>query len=864
MANELPDVPAVPVTLERGVREVLLSMRQHIREMRGIQGDPNAKAITVGTAGAIGGGGSVIVVPGNPGGGGEAPDPTPPPTPSGTSVSAGIDFLFYQTAAPVFTAGHGYARTKVYGAKWPANQVDGPTFADAVLIDEFVGTVGSTPTDPATRWCVWMKWVSKDGIESTDPSGGTNGQTVTTGQDVTQLLEALEGKLRNEQLDPASNFRFKANLFTIESVSGSPAINPFTVLTAPTMTPAGELLPAGVYMEAAYIKGLEAALARFQTAVITNAMVQSLSATKITSGVISVGNYIQASNYVPGVSGWRIHGDGTAEFGAASIRGRLSANQIDGKGLSIYKPNGEILLDANAAGGALAWDAISGKPDLGNIVNLSFWKRLGAIPWTKNGVNEENTLYFAEELGQKGPRGVNDVVLYAREAAGNGEQGGGWDAPGIFVTDPTKTYRFVVPIYKRDGAGGNAYWGPAWNVCDLNTTSAANNPYFASVGRDALPNDRWHLFVGYVFPYGSTGNSNTGAGIYDCKTGALVAGGANFNHGPGGVNGHRAYQYYSAPGSTQLFGRPMVHVMDGTEPSLASFFETGAISNAANPTNASNMFPNSDLRDGWDQLWTVRWNQNGNPIAVFARTNNVWGDGSWMPRSVLGLTMNTVGQTGAIDMGITEQFPVTPGVRYEFSCSFFSHRCGYGMGLLFVDQSGNAVGGWNERFIGNARDNNAGFPPTSAADRLTIFATAPANAVRADIYLRKGPQSSGGDSWFWAFWPYFSVAAVSQTDPSQYVPGPLRTVRSLGYAGDLNATNGATIGANLFGQFNQSSFDIVMNGQALIRGAHIANLNVGLLSTAWNGGATGAHIELALNKQTFFRANGTKSIELIA
>lgn len=429
MAKEIPDVPAVPLSLERGTRELLQSLRQHVRELRGFQGDPSAKAVTVGTAGSIGGGGgSVIVVPGNPGGGETTPDLTPPPMPTGTSVNAGIDFLFYQTAAPVFSEGHGYARTKVYGAKWPAAQVDGPTFADAVLIDEFVGTVGSTPTDPATRWCVWMKWVSKDGIESTDPSGGTNGQTATTGQDVTQLLEALQGKLRNEQLDPASNFRFKANLFTIESISGTPSINPFTVLTVPTMTPAGELLPAGVYMEAAYIKGLEAALARFQTAIITNAMIQNLSATKVTSGVIQVGNYIQSSDYVAGTVGWRLVSGGVCQLPAAFIIGRLTANQINAQGLTITTPDGRVVLDASGTGSAFSWLDVGGRPSddaiRNNLIDLSFWKRLGGIPWQTNG-NEENTLYATSDVGGFGPKGGSDVVWYAREQSNNGEQGEG-------------------------------------------------------------------------------------------------------------------------------------------------------------------------------------------------------------------------------------------------------------------------------------------------------------------------------------------------------------------------------------------------------------------------------------------------------
>lgn len=55
-----------------------------------------------------------------------------------------------------------------------------------------------------------------------------------------------------------------------------------------------------------------------------------------------------------------------------------------------------------------------------------------------------------------------------------------------------------------------------------------------------------------------------------------------------------------------------------------------------------------------------------------------------------------------------------------------------------------------------------------------------------------------------------------------------------------NATVGATVGVNLGGSFSQSSWDVVMNGQALIRAAHIqqlttANLTVTTLSQVLNG-----------------------------
>lgn len=71
---------------------------------------------------------------------------------------------------------------------------------------------------------------------------------------------------------------------------------------------------------------IKSAFIRYAT--ITDAHITSLSATKLTAGAIQVGQWIQSANWNPGVSGWAIAGDGSAEFGSAYIRGQLTAGQI--------------------------------------------------------------------------------------------------------------------------------------------------------------------------------------------------------------------------------------------------------------------------------------------------------------------------------------------------------------------------------------------------------------------------------------------------------------------------------------------------------------------------------------------------------
>jgi hypothetical protein len=122
-----------------------------------------------------GGSGGVIDAPDS----GDEPDLTPPPAPSGVAVTAGIDFVGITTNNPAFTAGNGYGRTVVYGAKYGGAGAL-PTFASAVIAHEFVGEVGSFASEPGTQWHIWVDWRTRDGVLSGSPVGGVNGFQVTT------------------------------------------------------------------------------------------------------------------------------------------------------------------------------------------------------------------------------------------------------------------------------------------------------------------------------------------------------------------------------------------------------------------------------------------------------------------------------------------------------------------------------------------------------------------------------------------------------------------------------------------------------------------------------------------------------------
>ena len=146
------------------------------------------------------GSGNPIAGPGGALGGNAAyePDLTPPPTPTGFTVGAGISHLFIGCAPPTYSQGHGHLVTRLYGATWTTGDL--PVFADAVALTEFQGTAFAHPTNPATTWHLWITWVTRDGVESPTPAGGTNGLVVTSGQDVSSLLAALAGQITQSQL----------------------------------------------------------------------------------------------------------------------------------------------------------------------------------------------------------------------------------------------------------------------------------------------------------------------------------------------------------------------------------------------------------------------------------------------------------------------------------------------------------------------------------------------------------------------------------------------------------------------------------------------------------------------------------------
>jgi hypothetical protein len=369
---------------------VIRAMREAVQIMRGHRGDPLDRAMTERRAIQLNlrsANGQALVGPGGTGGGGgvvidPSPDLTPPPTPTGLVVTAGFTTLIIECAAQTYLMGRGHDRTVVYGAKWPLANPTAPTFAQAVKLYEFQGTVSAYSTDPETRWCIWIKWQSRDGVLSVSPAGGTNGAQASTAYDSAGLLEALAGQITGGQL--ANTFVISADAFAVTtppssvaawtataaialnevrgiagSVSkllvckapgttgavapsiagaiGSSVIDgsvtwqvasrvPFSVLTSP-MTINGVPVPAGAYFDGAYMLNATINRAQIGLLAVDDARIANISVDKLTAGQLQVGAYAQSTGFVSGLggTGWRLDGNGNLEASNVLLRGAIYA-----------------------------------------------------------------------------------------------------------------------------------------------------------------------------------------------------------------------------------------------------------------------------------------------------------------------------------------------------------------------------------------------------------------------------------------------------------------------------------------------------------------------------------------------------------
>lgn len=210
------DLPPIPEAMPADQRRPLLAMREALQTLIARRGNELDAAVRwrdlidkgfadsylaplaggVGPAGPVG-------PPGPPGSGAEDPDLTPPPSVSSFDAAAGISQVICTWDGIGYTQGHGNKQTVIYAVKKDPSDPTLPTFPGEpgrVAVAPHALTILAIPSEPNTRWHLWAKFETNDGVLSASPAGGTNGVTVTTGQDVSDLLTVLNGQITASQL----------------------------------------------------------------------------------------------------------------------------------------------------------------------------------------------------------------------------------------------------------------------------------------------------------------------------------------------------------------------------------------------------------------------------------------------------------------------------------------------------------------------------------------------------------------------------------------------------------------------------------------------------------------------------------------
>jgi len=378
---------------------------------------------------------------------------------------------------------------------------------------------------------------------------------------------------------------------------------------------------AQCYSQNAYVGG---ASCSFSPATVTGQVVAGLSLVPTTSASYEPVTY---AIYLDGSSNEiSIREYGSYVTGFTALSGALSTTDVfsivyDGQFVRYFKngtvfrvsaapPNLKLYFDSSVytVGGGLTNIQLAGYANTNtsrgtSLIDPSWWK-VGVDPnsyWDAAGDTGVVNAFVAATL----PDSSTGTVWQAISGTSNRDNsGGGWvtgaNLTNKFPVNTAKTYMFAVYTKSVSGAGvgnnsqgvataGQEYFGiDNYNttaICNLNTTTANINPYFASTVK---VDGEWHLLVGYVYPAGSTGYTNAGAGAYRCSNGVKIVDGSNWTWAAGTTQtGTRAFQYYQPAGSIQQFVWPQVYLCDGSEPSIDDLLSMSSIS-ARNPLTTSN------------------------------------------------------------------------------------------------------------------------------------------------------------------------------------------------------------------------------------------------------------------------------------
>jgi hypothetical protein len=207
------------------------------------------------------------------------------------------------------------------------------------------------------------------------------------------------------------------------------------------------------------------------TTYIDSAVIQDASITNA-----KIGNYIQSDNYSAGSQGWKISKDnnGFAEFGAAAIRGQLTAGQIDTRGLTIKAADGTLILGAGVRPGNssnIIPDDIYADPAWWTGSVHQYWSSINIVPGIGSYANGQPNRYLQINGG-------------ARDLRSN-----------TIPVDIGTTYSLKIRVYKSPNFAGR-FWAGIHLPNDVWWTTAPYNAYSTPEYGIVFPAGSWQVYEG--------------------------------------------------------------------------------------------------------------------------------------------------------------------------------------------------------------------------------------------------------------------------------------------------------------------------------------------------------------------------------
>lgn len=728
-----------------------------------------------------------------------APDLTPPPMPTGVTLTVGFATITIRHPDPTYTEGHGHALTRVYGVQVAAGAPE-PVFSGASQVFEFTGPIGSFSTKLGASWRLWVVWVSNDGKES-PPAGGTNGFTATT------------GKIGNADLAPLA---VQAEQLAADAVNlGSDKV------TGTITNPARFGALAVGYTVTQYLLATSGVM---QNLVVDSAQIASLAADKILAGSLAVGRYIQSTNYVAGTSGWRIEANGNAEFAAASIRGQLSASQMNGNGLTIrHAVTGKVIIDAGA-NVPIPSDMVN---PAANWVNPNLFTGSLAAP---------SGFYLGSGVvatDRPDPYGLPTAVVLSIPTAGayvaytvNGGQPGFYRVRLKLYVDNASS----VVVATTDSA--------TWDTSERTTAQgSAGGSWVEVVLRQYTANGKVDVIVGAS--YRSPQLNSTPASFWVTVCGLTVeresfTGDLNADSNTKiGINSSGQIYGVGAGSGTPISNNQM------------SIDANGVLRNAGaaqGQVTIGGLGFTGDLNAAAGTVFVPRGSGvvKGSTITRPAGAAG-WNSGAYSKSGYSGGAMASWVAGGGNAMGGLNNDPLSVTDWPALDAVWYFEQ---GAGNAYILESGVFVHGPRAAAIGDV------FTVTHDGAKLRYYHNG--TLVRTLAWEHNNPLyfDSLGDN------------LDSTLKSCQFGPLSSSAWSQISGAGrpQDNATVGATIGLNLGGSFTQPVWDTVMTS-ALIKASHIQSLSVDVLSTTMNGGSA-IGMQMSTNRLDIYDEIGARRVRI--